>query len=134
MDLRHISPGGKINAQLPIAAELAIILRETFAHLARRIADHRVLIGVVLGMPVEYRYAQRTFLQQMEVPLARSPNHVPQQIGATFTGSERWAAQDTVQLLQYPLWAWMSRIERCFRTAFQTGRPSLGILIRPVIP
>jgi hypothetical protein len=78
MDFRTVRAWRQADPNLVPMPRLQVVLRQPLANLARRAANHRVLVGVVIGVAPKNLDSQRTFLERVNVILRRMLHHVPQ--------------------------------------------------------
>ena len=74
--------------RLALMGGILIVLRQLLANLARRCADDRVGIGVVVRCPAENINTQRTFLQLIGIASQGTFHNVPEQRLASMAVAE----------------------------------------------
>ena len=79
-------------------ARSVVVLRQPFAHLTCCVANDRILIGVVIGLPVENRNAERTLLDRVRPALSGRFNDEAKEIRTSTAGFELGALENAVEL------------------------------------
>ena len=106
-------------------ARLLVILRQTFAYLARRDAHHRIGPGVVVSLPAVHVDGNTSFFDFRGPAFQRALYHIAQECRIPFAVPEMRARQNQFQFLHH-----LRRVNRIDGGRDGTGLSRPGILFR----
>ena len=99
-----------------------IILRQTLPDCGGGTANYRILVGVVIGIAVEHRNTEGSFLEAVEMVICGLLDYIAQESGTPLARSELRAVQDSCKLIDRLLPRADRQLGRCSTAGFSVLR------------